>query len=173
MNTKPETLLTTRIFRVEQVTQMIDGAPHQRAIVRHPGAVVILPLLADDRVCLIQNFRVSVNATLIELPAGTLEPNEPPEQTAARELIEETGFVAGRIDKLHEFFASPGILDERMHLFIARDLTEGPTAREAGEQIENRIVTWDQAMDLVDRGEIRDAKTLVGLLWWDRQRRNG
>jgi ADP-ribose pyrophosphatase len=171
MDYPPKTLLETRIFRVEQVMQLVDGQPHPRAIVRHPGAVVVLPLLEDDRVCLIQNFRIAVNATLIELPAGTLEPHEPPEHTAARELIEETGYIAGRLEKLHEFLASPGILDERMHLYVARDLTAGPAAREAGEQIENRIVAWDEAMALVDRGEIRDAKTLVGLLWWDRRRR--
>lgn len=166
-------LLTTSRFRVEEVQQPVaSGQTRPRAIVRHPGAVAILPLVDDDRVCLIRNYRVAVDETLIELPAGTLEPNEPPESTAARELIEETGYIAGRLEKLHDFLLSPGMLDERMHLFVARDLRLGPTAREEGEEIENLVVPWDEAMAMLDRGEIRDSKTLVGLLWWDRARRN-
>jgi ADP-ribose pyrophosphatase len=165
-----KTLLTTARFRVEEVAQPVPGGSRPRQVVRHPGAVAILPLVDDDHVCLIRNFRVAVETTLLEIPAGTLEPNEPPEHTAARELIEETGYIAGRLDKLHSFLLSPGILDERMHLFVARDLKLGPTARQEGEDIENLVVTWQEAMALVERGEIQDAKSLVGLLWWDRVR---
>jgi ADP-ribose pyrophosphatase len=165
-------LLETSRFRVEEVQQpTASGGTRPRQIVRHPGAVTVLPLVDDEHVCLIRNFRVSVEQTLIELPAGTLEPGEQPADNARRELIEETGYVAGSIEKLHSFLLSPGILDERMHLYVARDLQPGPQALEEGELIENLVVTWDEAMAMVERGEISDAKTLVGLLWWDRVRR--
>ena len=147
------------------------GKDKTREIVRHPGACVLVPLLDDGRVCLIRNFRISVNVTLIELPAGTLEPNEPPHVTAERELIEETGYRAAKIEHLHSFFLSPGILDEKMHLYLATGLQAGESAREEGEEIENLVVPWADAIEMVFRGEIKDAKTIVGLLWVDRQRR--
>jgi ADP-ribose pyrophosphatase len=168
-----ELLLKTKKFNVVRETIPTPGGKAKtREIVRHPGACVLVPLLDDDRVCLIRNFRISVNETLIELPAGTLEPNEPPQVTAERELIEETGYRAAKIELLHEFFLSPGILDERMHLYLATGLTPGPTAREDGEEIENLVVPWDEAIDLVFRGQIKDAKTIVGLLWVDGSRRS-
>jgi ADP-ribose pyrophosphatase len=166
-----KTLLVTRRFQVEELQQpAADGSLHARQVVRHPGAVAVVPLVDDDHVCLIRSYRVAVEQTLIEIPAGTLEPNEPPETTAGRELIEETGYIAGRLEMLHSFLLSPGILDERMHLFVARDLQPGPTARETGEEIENLVVSWSEALAMIDRGEIQDAKSLVGLLWWNRVR---
>jgi ADP-ribose pyrophosphatase len=172
MSTPPEELLVAKRFRVVRHTTIgRDGKPHIRESVQHPGAVAILPLLAGDRVCLIRNERIAVGRTLIEVPAGTLEPNEDPAANAARELIEETGYRAGTIRKLCEFMMSPGILNERTHLYLATDLTPGPTAREAGEEIENLEVTWDEALAMVDSGAIEDAKTIVALLYYDRQRR--
>jgi ADP-ribose pyrophosphatase len=161
-----ETLLTTAKFRVVRETVTSAGGKSKtREIVRHPGACVIVPLLDDGRVCLIRNWRIAVNETLIELPAGTLEPPEPPEKTAERELMEETGYRAKSIEFLHAFYLSPGILDEKMHLYLATGLTQGETAREEGEEIENWPVPLDEAVQLVFRGEIKDAKTIVGLLW--------
>lgn len=166
-----ELLLKTKKFDVVRETvRSPRGKEKTREIVRHPGACVLVPLLDDGRVCLIRNFRVSVNETLVELPAGTLEPGEPPEATAARELIEETGYRAAKIELLHKFYLSPGILDEKMHLYLATGLTEGQSAREEGEEIENLVVTWAEAIDMVFRGVIQDAKTIVGLLWVDRSR---
>jgi ADP-ribose pyrophosphatase len=173
MADKPEVLLTTAKFRVVRETiPSPSGKVKTREIVRHPGACVIVPMLDDGRVCLIRNWRVAVNQTLIELPAGTLEPPEPPEKTAERELIEETGYRARKIEFLHAFFLSPGILDEKMYLYLATGLTEGATAREEGEEIENWLVPWDEAIEMIFRGEIQDAKTMVGLMWVDRMRRN-
>src|SRR5947207_4932 len=169
---EPETLLTASKFRVVRETVTTAGGKTKtREIVRHPGACVIVPLLDDGRVCLIRNWRIAVNQTLIELPAGTLEPPEPPEKTAERELIEETGYRAKKIEFLHAFFLSPGILDEKMHLYLATGLTEGDTAREEGEEIENWLVPGDEAIAMIFNREIQDAKTIVGLLWVDRQRR--
>ncbi|MGC4120712.1 MAG: NUDIX hydrolase [Myxococcales bacterium] len=115
-----------RRIRVE-VDERVDsrGAQVRRDVVVHPGATVILPLLDGDRVCLIRNQRVTVGEELLEIPAGTLEPPEPPQECAARELAEETGYRARRWKKLAEFYPSPGVLSEKMHLFLAEELDLG------------------------------------------------
>ena len=172
MPTELQTVFTTKKFRVvEHQTVTTEQSPLQvRHTIQHPGAVAILPLLEDNSVCLIRNERIAVGQTLVELPAGTLEPHESPRQTAERELQEETGYTAGYWHELNGFFMSPGILNERMHLFIARELTPGSPAREAGEQIENVVVPWEEAVAMALRGEIEDAKSLVGILLWDKLR---
>jgi ADP-ribose pyrophosphatase len=167
----PEVLFRGRRFFVEQVVQTSpDGSQHVREVVRHPGAVVILPLLEGGRLCFVKNYRVAVNETLIELPAGTLEPGEDAAETARRELTEETGYRAGRIEHLLTFCMSPGILDEQMHLYLASGLQPGPTALEPGEDIQPLVVRWDEAIEMMRRAEIRDAKTLVALLYYQRFR---
>ena len=166
-----ELLLKTGRFTVVRRKYLTpDGRTHTRESVQHPGAVVVLPLLEDGRVCLIRNYRSAVNRILIELPAGTLEPDEDPLQTATRELEEETGYRAGGVEPLCQFFMSPGVLNERMHLFLATDLTAGPARLEAGEQIEPWLVPWSEALAMADDGRIEDAKTLVALFWYDRRR---
>jgi ADP-ribose pyrophosphatase len=165
-------LLSTPRFEVVEVQQpTADGGSRPRQVILHPGAVLVIPLLEGDRVCLIRNERVAVGKTLIELPAGTIEPPDPSRDTAVRELQEETGFTACLWRELPGFFMSPGILCERMHVFVAEGLTAGDPSRESGENIDNLIVPWEQALRMVDRGEIEDAKTICGLLMWDRIRR--
>jgi ADP-ribose pyrophosphatase len=160
-------LFQGRRFRVERAVQtMADGSRHVREVVRHPGAVVILPLLDDGRVCFVRNYRVAVGQSLIELPAGTLEPEEDPARAALRELAEETGYRAGRLEHLITFCMSPGILDERMHLYLADGLEPGPMALEAGEDIEPLLCTWEETLNMTRRGDIRDAKPLAGLLYY-------
>src|SRR5262249_17969879 len=122
-----------------------DGAVVKRDVVLPPGAVAILPLLDAEPVVLLQNNRPVVGAVLWEVPAGTLEPGEPIEQAAARELTEETGWRAARWRKLGEFFPSPGVLSEKMHLFLAEDLTPGEANPEPGEQLEPHLIARDQA----------------------------
>lgn len=172
MPTEPLTVLKTARFRVveHQITLPSQSEPLIKHSIQHPGAVAIIPLLEDDQVCLIRNHRVAVGKTLIELPAGTLEPNEPPRQTAERELQEETGYTATDWQELPNLLMSPGILHERMFLFVAQGLTAGATAREAGEEIDNLIVSWDEAIAMALNGKIEDAKTVAGLLMWDRLR---
>jgi ADP-ribose pyrophosphatase len=170
----PEILFRARRFNVERVEQVMpDGSRHVREIVRHPGAVVLLPLLDDGRVCFVRNFRAAVGQTLIELPAGTLEPHEDPIETAVRELAEETGYRAGRVEHVLTFCMSPGILDEQMHFFVAEQLQPGPTSFDAGEDIQPLLCTWDEALEMVGRGEIHDAKTLAALLYYHTFRATG
>ena len=158
-------------FRVVRVEQTLPGGKtHTRDIVRHPGAVTIVPQLDDGRLCLIRNYRVSVGRTLIELPAGTLEPGEDPAVTARRELLEETGYHARHIEPLLTFYTSPGVLDEQMWVYLARGLTPGQQDLDAGEQIENLPLTWDAVLALMKNGEISDAKTLACLLYYERFR---
>ncbi len=160
-------LLQTRLFRVtREILRTEDGREYVREIVRHPGAVTIVPLLDDGRICLIENYRIAVDRVLLELPAGTREPGEPPERTALRELAEETGYRARSIRELATFFMSPGILDETMHVYLATGLTPGGTAHEGGEQITVRPVDWAEAMEMVRDGRIQDAKTVAGLLYY-------
>jgi ADP-ribose pyrophosphatase len=157
-----------RIEVVVDTTVRPDGTTIRKDVVLHPGAVVIMPLVADDRVCLIRNHRVAVGETLWELPAGTLEPGEAPDRAAVRELTEETGYTAARWRKLAEFCPSPGVLSERMHLYVARDLTPGPLRLEADEDLVPHVIPWTQAVAWTLDGTIRDAKTITGLLLWDR-----
>jgi ADP-ribose pyrophosphatase len=143
-----------------------DGSLVRRDVVLHPGAVAILPLLDDEHLCLVRNQRVIVGETLLEIPAGTLEPGEPPEVAAVRELAEETGYRASRLQKLTDFFPSPGVLSERTHLFLASELTKGTMQLEKDENLEPVIVAWRDALTWAKDGMIRDAKTLVALLLW-------
>ncbi len=162
-----ETLHTASRFQVERVTQRFpDGRCYTREVVRHRGAVVIVPILNDGRICMIRNYRVAVDQQLLELPAGTLEVGEPPIETARRELIEETGYTARQMTPLLEFYMSPGILDERMFAFVAHGLTEGSPAREDGEQIENYLVTTEELDRLLADGRIQDSKSLSAILYY-------
>ena len=132
--------------------------------------MAIVPLVDEEHVCLIRNFRVAVGKTMWEIPAGTLDHDEPPLATAGRELIEETGYRAAEIELLTELAMSPGILNERMYVYLARGLTPGPTAVEPGEEIATSVLAWADALAMIERGEIHDAKTVAGLLFYDRFR---
>ncbi len=168
-----ETIFTSRIFKVvKKIVTGRSGKPLERHVILHPGAVAILPVLADGRFVLIKQYRVSIDGPLIEVPAGTLEPNEEPLITARRELIEETGYVAGTLTPIMKFYSSPGIMKEEMHLYLAEKLVAGPTDMEDGEQIETLLVEPDQAMKMIKTGEIKDAKTVIALLWWTAHRVN-
>jgi ADP-ribose pyrophosphatase len=165
-------LFTARRFRVERVPQpCADGSVRTREVVIHPGSVVVVPLVSAASVCLVEVVRVAVGETLLELPAGTLDRDEPPLATAARELAEETGYRAGRIEPAGSFWMSPGILRERMHLFVAHDLVPGPQALEPGEQIRTRLVPWGEAVAMCRDGRIEDAKTIAGILLVEARRR--
>ena len=147
-----------------------NGSLVKKDLVEHPGAVVILPLQEDGQVCLIRNWRYSAGEALWELPAGTLEFGEPTLPAAQRELQEETGYQAERWRLLTEFWVSPGVYGEKMWLYVAQGLTAGTQHLDDTEQIEPVLLPWQEAMQMVLQGTIQDAKTLVGLLLWDRLR---
>jgi ADP-ribose pyrophosphatase len=147
-----------------------DGQVIRRDVIVHPGAVVILPIVDAEHVCLLRNFRFVVNETLWEVPAGTLEPGEPIERAAERELLEETGYTAKTWTYLGFLYASPGVLDEKLHLFVAEQLTPGPAQPEADEQLEPIVVSWSEALRMALDGTIKDAKTITSILLWDRRR---
>ena len=159
------TLIQCDRFSVERVGYSDrEGKQRWKDVIRHPGAVVILPVFDNGDVCLIKNRRVSVAETLLEVPAGTLSPNEPPIDCAHRELREETGLVAGKMEDLGWFYVSPGILDEKMHLFLATELTELEPDRMPDEDIQNHILSKAEAVSMATRGELHDAKTIVAIL---------
>jgi ADP-ribose pyrophosphatase len=164
-----KTLLTCRRFTVvEKEVTRADGQVASIQYVKHPGSVAILPLLDEGRICLIRSRRLTVSETLIEIPAGTREPEESPMETARRELLEETGYRASQFEELLSQFPSPGVLSERMWIFVAKGLTAGPPAREANEEIENLVISWDEALAMVDSREIQDGKTILALLAYQR-----
>jgi ADP-ribose pyrophosphatase len=147
-----------------------DGQTVERDVILHPGAVAIIPLVDAQHVCLVHNRRPIVGQTLFEIPAGTLEPGEPPEVAAVRELEEETGYRAGCWQKLTEFIPSPGVLSERMHLFSAQELSPGAMRLQKDEDLQPRVISWSTALTWVLDGTIIDAKTLIAILLWDRLR---
>lgn len=168
-----ETTHRGSLFTVEVLrAQDEQGRRFTREIVRHPGAVLVLPVLTDgdrQRVVMIRNYRLAVDQRLWELPAGKLESGEDPAAAAGRELIEETGYRAGRLTKLGEFYTSPGFADELIRVFLAESLSETERALEAGEDIEVCVVDCDEAISMALDGRIRDGKTIAALLMWTAQ----
>ena len=171
MSHRPERIVSSRPiyegkvvrFRVDTVA-LPDGSRTTREIVGTPGAVVIIPLTDDGQVRMVRQYRSAIREFLLELPAGTLEPDELPEQAAPRELAEETGDRAAHWQRLTGFFTVPGICNEYLHLFLATGLTPGKTNQEADEFIEVVTIPLNEALAMVYQGEIRDAKTIIGLL---------
>lgn len=157
-----ETLLTGKIFGVQRQTyEYGDAEPIVREVVVHPGAVVIVPRVDDGRFVMIRNYRHAVGEDLLELPAGTLEKNEAPLAAAGRELEEETGYVAGRLEPFIEFYSSPGICTELMRSYIATDLTQTRQRLEADERIRVEIVDAQTLRRNLCDGTIRDGKTIA------------
>ncbi len=159
-----ELLLSTSRFNVERREFAgADGRPGTREVVVHPGAVVILPILDPGHIVMIRNYRYTVEEELWELPAGTAEMDESPIETARRELEEETGYRAGTIKPLTEFYTSPGVLTERMFAFVAGDLQSVGQRLEHGERIVAEVVAWDRVRRWLVNGELHDGKTIAVL----------
>lgn len=158
-------LYAGRIVRLGLEEHLLpDGRKANFEIIRHPGGAAVLPILPDGRVVLIRQWRAPVGGTVWEIPAGRLEPGEDPESCVRRELQEEAGYRAGRIEKLGEMFPAVGYCDELIHLFVARDLAPVPSAPEDDEVIEAVPVSLDEARAMVRRGEIPDGKTQLAIL---------
>ena len=142
-----------------------DGSSAAREYIRHPGAVAIVPLFDDGRVLLERQFRYPHRREFIEVPAGKLEPGEPPLQTARRELLEETGYVAQEWTRLGVIHTAIAYTDEAIDLFLARGLTERQRKLDQGEFLEVLTVEFAEAIAMIRDGRITDAKSVAGLLW--------
>jgi 8-oxo-dGTP pyrophosphatase MutT (NUDIX family) len=160
-----DTVFKGRVITVNvEHIKLPDGRIGRYEIVHHPGGAAVVAIDAAGRVCLLRQFRPAGGGWIWELPAGRLEPGEPPDVTARRELVEEAGRKAGRFESLGAILSSPGVFAETIHLYLARDLTETPTAHEQHELIEVHWVELAEAVRQALSGELRDGKTIIGLL---------
>lgn len=153
-----------------------DGSVGELEMIRHSGASAVVPFLSgaagdDPQLLLIKQYRYAASGFLYEIPAGRLDPGETPEMCARRELQEETGCSAKRMEFLYTMYTTPGFTDERIHLFLALELAPGAQHREADEFMELHTLRWSRVMGMIERGEIVDGKTLVSLLFLQAFRR--
>ena len=147
-----------------------DGSVGELEMIRHPGASAVVPFLSDPlgedpQVLMIRQYRYAAERYLLEIPAGRLNAGEDPRDCALRELKEETGCSAEQMDHLFTMYTTPGFTDERIHLFMATGLVAGETNHEADEFLDLEPMLLSRALELVEAGEIKDAKTVVGLLF--------
>ena len=147
---------------VDRITTA-SGTQAVREVAMHPGGAAVVPVLSNGDVLLVEQFRYPIRQSLLELPAGKVDPGETPEETAARELEEEVGFRAGRLEKLAAFYTTPGFCNELLHLFLARDLEPGSRAGDEDEELSVHRYSPEQLEKLIRSGRIVDAKTLIGL----------
>ena len=168
---KEITLQTTPIYsgkiislQVDQV-QLPNGKTASREIVRHPGAVAVLAIY-DSKMIVVEQFRKAVEASMIEIPAGKLEPGEDLAEAAKRELEEETGYTCSRIYPIASFVTSPGFADEILHLFAAENLQPGRANPDEDEFLDVSLITLDEALQYIAEGKIRDAKTMMAVYAW-------
>ncbi len=150
-----------------------NGETGELEMIRHPGAAAVLPLLSppqarDPQILMIRQYRYAAGGPIWEVPAGRLEPGEEPEACGRRELLEEAGATAGRLERLTTIYTTPGFTDERIHLFAAHDLTvrEAEARREPDEFMEVRPVPMSRALEMIRDGETIDAKTVIAVLFY-------
>ena len=153
-----------RVFKVTVDTVREGELTYQREVVHHHGSAVILPVHDDGTVVLVRQYRHPAVRYLLEAPAGTLNDGERPESGAARELEEELGLIAGRMEKLSEFFVSPGFLEEKMWVYLATELTEGEQRLDEDELLDIVRLPIADALEMISSGEIQDAKTIISLM---------
>lgn len=162
---------TGRIINLDLDTvRFPDGSTGELEMVRHPGASLVLPFLSDPagedpQILLIRQYRYAARGFVVECPAGRLEPGESPESCARRELLEEAGCTAERLDHVYTFYTTPGFTDERIHAFIASGLSRGAARPEADEFVENLTMPLSHALEMVRDSAIVDAKTALTLLY--------
>ncbi len=164
---KSESIYSGRVISLTKDTVVLSsGRIVIREKVTHPGSVGILPVLEDGRLLLIKQCRYVVGSSLLEIPAGTIEEGESPEECAARELQEETGYRAGKLTPLSAFYLAPGYSNEFMWLFKATELEAGDMRPMPDELIEVRKIGLGEALQMIRRGEIRDVKTICAILFY-------
>ena len=172
------TLQTERVFSgkviqldIEQV-ELPNGAKSSREIVRHPGAVAVL-IVDDGKMIVVDQYRKPLGRNQVEIPAGKLDPGEDPRSAAARELQEETGYLAESLKLIYSFYTAPGFTDEIVHLYAAEGLSKGEAKPDEDEFLEMMAVTMDEAKQLIRENRISDAKTLMAVYAWERYERTG
>ncbi|HKP47081.1 MAG TPA: NUDIX hydrolase [Pyrinomonadaceae bacterium] len=153
-----------RVFDVTVDTIREHDKTYERETVHHPGSAVIVPIFDDGTIALVRQYRHPAVRYLLEVPAGTLKHGEVPEEGAARELEEELGVTAGNLEKLAEFFVTPGFCEEKMWLYLATELTASQQQLEDDEIIEIIRMPFNQALTMITSGEIEDAKTIIGVM---------
>jgi ADP-ribose pyrophosphatase len=154
-------------LRVDEI-EVSSGSNVRREVVEHPGAVVIVAEDGEGRILFVRQHRYAVGRDLVELPAGTLEHDEPPEACARRELQEETSYSAARWRRIGSFFTAPGFCTEYMHVFAASNLTPAAAHHDEDEEIELEPLALDEALARIDAGQIEDAKSIAALLLYTR-----
>ncbi|MGI8813373.1 MAG: NUDIX hydrolase [Pyrinomonadaceae bacterium] len=169
MKVKPQKLSSESIYKGKIFDINIDSiregdVEYKREIVVHKGSCVIIPVFDDGRVALVRQYRHAAGKYLLEICAGTLNAGEDPKTGAIRELEEEIGVTAGKIEKLCEFYVSPGFLTEKMFVYVATGLTEVGQKLESDEILTIERYSFDQLKTKIDDGEIEDAKTIIGLM---------
>jgi ADP-ribose pyrophosphatase len=157
-------IYTGKVIQLRLDTYLLGNKTKVFEIIHHPGAAVILPIDSEGRILLVQQWRRAAGDVILELPAGTLEEKEDPMICAKRELQEETGFAAKKMTPLGGFFSAPGFCDEYLHLFLAEDLYSSPLPQDDDEMIDLVAVTVKEAKKMIEQNEIRDAKTVAGIL---------
>ena len=168
---KSRRVYTGKIISVDVDTvQFPDGSIGELEMIRHPGASAVVPFLSDPRgedpqVLMIRQYRYAADGYLYEIPAGRLDHGENPRDCAVRELKEETGCTAEHFDHLLTMYTTPGFTDEKIHLFMATGLVAGETKHEVDEFLDLHPMRLSRALEMVEAGEIQDAKTVIGLLF--------
>ena len=161
---KSETLMKGRAFAIRQDTlKTPDGGETKFEIIEHGGSVVIIPIDENGKLLLVRQYRHATGQELLELPAGTLDEDEDPEVCAAREIREETGMAAGTLKKLGDFYLAPGYSTEFMVVFLATDLSLDPLEADADEFLSVESIPVAEAVEMAERGEMPDAKSLAAL----------
>lgn len=169
---KTDRVYNGRLFNLDvSEVRLPDGSTSVREIVRHPGATALIAVDAEGKILLVRQYRVASNRVMSEIPAGTRDGDEPPEICAVRELQEETGYKPGKLEALGGFYVAPGYTTEYIYLFLATELIESRLPGDSDEFIEVTRATLDEALRMIEQGEIADAKTIIGVLRYARLKR--
>lgn len=169
---KVEKVYEGDFLTLERDTVNLDGERHTYDIVRHPGAAVIIPIDEKGNIVLIRQYRHAINNILYELPAGKIDEGEDPEFTAGRELQEEIQQKAEEITFLFTIYPSPGFSDELLYFYLAENLTPSPLPSDDGEHLDIVSLTLDKALELCMDGQIKDAKTIIGIMRYEKMVRS-
>lgn len=160
-----ETIFKGKVFTVEKLKVTLpDGSPAMREVVRHNGGAAIIAVDDDNNAYMVRQYRIATGGEMLEIPAGKVEPGEDPKECAARELTEETGLTASNVEFLASVYATPGYCSEKLHVYLATGLKAGNPHRDQGEFLNVKVYKLAELRDMVNAGQIKDAKSVIGIL---------